>query len=392
MISSICSSCYRLAIAGASQTIQLVQENLPLVLSQATNQLVQLGLQDQRIGRIIGGVVLFTTSSHLFAKTVQVRYIQPKQNVNQHPHINRWRWTAVGLAAMITMAYGVSQVAAGVLEITSTPHDKFLVCHDNKHLQHPRLGIVDLTQATYHEVQLDPESELAHANDLESLNWLEDHQYIACESKGKCYQFDVDQQEDGSYVADLLRTFKLACPDQFYNIEGIILKQKEDLTEMCWSHRGGIYKGEEPWTRCGQLNLDEDIVTHHTEMRVEDPFGISHVLNRAISDHAYDSVSEKEYFIGTIDTEGSKGILATNDITYSILYTREQSLDVFLHRKIEAVYADTLNQILILATDNDNKLAGAEICTYRLETGDLKCETFRQGQEFGIGGLAPYRE
>lgn len=399
MISSISSSFYNFISVSANHTVSLVKECLPSVFSHVAHQLIKTSLQDQRIGKIVGGLTLFVSGSCLFVQSgipsqikscLKTNAIKQSTLVHHPSTVKRWGFASVGLCAM---AYGTYQIASGILELSSENNEKFLVCHDNKPSQDqqlPRFGIVDLTHAKYTEVHLYPDSELAHANDLESLQWVQDNQYIACESKGKCYQFTIDAQDNGSYVANSLKTFKLDCPNKFYNIEGFILKQNENQTDVCWSHRGGIYKGEEPWTRCGQLDLDQEIMTHHTETAVEDPFGIYNELNRATSDHACDS-SGKEFLIATIDTEGSKGIAAIKQAAYSILYTHEECIDIFMDRKFEALYVDLDKQKIILATDNDNETAGAEICTYSLQTRNLDCQMLREGQEYGIGGIAPFK-
>lgn len=272
--------------------------------------------------------------------------------------------------------------------------DLYLVVHDNKVKQEekighslPRLGIVNIQTGDYLDIVLDPNTPLAQANDLESLQWTSEG-YIACESKGRCYQFDLHYDREKGYIAQVVRLFLLPVPtDRFFNIEAIAIREGGMGPDLCWSHRGGIFAGEEPWTRCASLDLSTGEIGSFVESLIEDPFGTPNQLNRAISDHAIGPRSGQNYFIATIDTEGSEGIEGTSEDLYSILYTDNFGLHLFPKEKIEALFINDQESLAVLGTDNE--AAGSKVCQFSLESGFLSCVDVRKGEAFGIGGIAP---
>lgn len=393
-----------LVISTQNLSTHLLQTAMPVLVDTT----IQAGFQDSRIGKIVGGVGLIASGVSSIVgsgmpKMIKSWYQNVKlsepsiQNLTQESSSKkclRWGVAAVGLAAT---CYGVYNVALGIMELTSpeTNQDKlFLVCHDNKpKLEQklgrtlPRLAVVDSETGEYHEVHLN-NNPLSKAKDLESLKWIKQNEYLTCESKGTCFQFSVSKNGTSEYSATVLKQFKLAIPNKFYNIESIALKGPEN-SEICWSHRGGILAGEEPWTRCASLDLDKGQIGEFTEVQVEDPFGIPNNLNRAISDHAIGEKTGKDYFIATIDTEGSEGIDATKDQAYSFLYTKNSCLKFFPGEKVEALHINTDETFAIITTDNEDE--GSKICTFSLELDDLNCVNVLPGEEHGIGGIAPLK-
>lgn len=364
---------------------------------------VKAGLQDARIGKIVGGLSLaaFGISSMAGSgvpKSIKAWYYgEPSLQNEAESASKKCLHFGIALLGLTSACYGIYSASIGIMELThpEIPQNEFyLVSHDNKPKYEqklgrplPRIGVVNSETGEYHHVQLNG-NPLSKAKDLESLNWIRQNQYLACESGGNCYQFSVNQNEEG-YSAAVLNQFELPVPtDKFYNIEGVSLNGHENSV-ICWSHRGGIYQGEEPWIRCAPFDVDKGTVGEFTEMQVDDPFGIPNKLNRAISDQSIGPKTGMNYFVATIDTEGCEDIAATDDPAYSFLYTQESCLKLFPGEKVEGLYINEKETSAILATDNE--AAGSKICKYSLESGDLSCVDVLPGEEYGIGGIAPLR-
>ena len=270
--------------------------------------------------------------------------------------------------------------------------DLFLVCHDNKPkldleagYKLPRFGVVDVSTASYYPVRINEASPLQKTKDLESLAFVKKNRFIACQSNALCFYFEVEKQKN-DYLANFISEFKLPVPEnKFSNIEAITLLG----SKICWSHRGGIYAGEEPWTRCSLIDIETAIISPFVERKVIDPFGLSNPLNRAISDHAVGHLTGTDYFIGTIDTEGSEGIESTKDQAYSILYTKYKCLEKFVNTKIEALYINLDENGIIFATDSERVVS--RICSYDFALKIIKwCFNLPKGQEYGVGGIAAF--
>ncbi len=272
--------------------------------------------------------------------------------------------------------------------------DNFLVCHDYKSKDDakagyvlPRLGVIEAGK--YTEVSVLHDDPIRTAKDLESLTWLYDKRYLVCESSGKCFGVDV-AFKDGTYHAVTTQTMQLPVPakPRFYNIESISSRQtiaKDASAEFCYDHRGGIYAGEEPWTHCTTFNLMTGEIDENITFP-EDPFAISNPLNRAISDRAIGAITGETYFVATIDTEGSKGIAATDDEVYSFIYTKDQCIKHIPGDKVEGLHINRDETIATFTTDNDRP-GSEKICTFSLvtPTAEPQCSNIPHG----IGGLAP---
>lgn len=368
---------------------------------------IRFSPKDLRIGKIIDRVGLIVSAGKGVLKRVKSSD-QGSQSSSRKSAIPQTRELAqansskkalrlgaaiIGLTAIGYGIFSLVLAAKKLAHLRVNEDQLFLVSHDNKPSQEskgslPRLGVVNSQTGGYQEVLLNNNA-LSKAKDLESLKWVKQNEYLTCESAGHCFYFSINRNEKGEYLATILKQFKLHVPlDKFYNIEGVALKGAQN-SEICWSHRGGIFAGEEPWTRCASLDLDEGKVGGFSETAVDDPFAISNKLNRAISDHAIGQKTGKDYFIATIDTEGSEGIQATTDQAYSFLYTKDSCLKLFPGDKVEALHMNPDETCAIIATDNE--AAGSKICQYSLESGELSCVDIRAGQEYGIGGIAPLK-
>ncbi len=377
-----------------------IYENSKFIFPMVVDTAIKFGLQDQRIGRIVGGISLVACGLQLFrASGVKTDTLQSwlGTNENQDSKVNdsKKALKQLGIAAvgLSTTCFGIYNVAMGVAELI-TPASFYLVCHDNKPKNDiktghplPRLGVVNADSGEYIEVKIDENNPLRHSKDLESLVSQGGNKFITCESKGRCFNFELKQDKAG-LEAVYKSQFSLPVPsDRFYNIEGIALKNED--SKICWSHRGGIKEGEEPWTRCASIDMKTGDVGLFVEQQMEDPFAIKNRLNRAIADHAVGSKTGADYFIGTIDTEGSEGIEAVDEEPYSILYTNYQCLKRFLGEKMEALYINPEETQAVIATDNEE--AGSKICKYGLESGEFSCKDVRKGEEYAIGGIAPIK-
>jgi hypothetical protein len=335
---------------------------------------------------------------------VNVNHSTDITNISMIEKVPTWRSKVtsmmrygVATAGFVAAAIVVRALVLRVMENYSKKSEDtlYLVCHDNKPdfeqklgRPLPRLGVVDIETGKYSQVLLN-NSTLAKAKDLESLKWVKKNEYLTCESKGNCFHFSINKDQTGEYSATVHKEFKLPVPThKFYNIEGIALKGAEN-SEICWSHRGGIFAGEEPWTRCASFDLEKGEVGKFTEQQVDDPFGVPNRLNRAISDQAIGEKTGKDYFIATIDTEGSEGIAATEDAAYSFLYTKDECLKIFPGDKVEALHINAEETSAVIATDNE--AAGSKVCTVSLIQGDSKCVDVRAGEEYGVGGIAPLK-
>lgn len=272
--------------------------------------------------------------------------------------------------------------------------DIFLVSHDNKpkdevKIGHvlPRLSVVEGQERR--EVFIPEGDPIRKAKDLESLAHIGDANYLTCESSGRC--FDVTLSYDGEYKAKTNEITYLKVPPKpkFFNIESLSISLKNDddsKYEICYDHRGGVYAGEEPWTRCADFNNSRVGMGDYVETYPEDPFSVPNKLNRAIADRSIGPISGKEYFVATIDTEGSEGIDATDDEGYSFIYTKDECIKHIPRDKVEGLYISPDETTAIYTTDND-RLGAENFCKFSLlnPLASESCFTLDQG----IGGLAP---
>ncbi|NGX59602.1 MAG: hypothetical protein KR126chlam3_00755 [Chlamydiae bacterium] len=391
-------------ISGFSSLTDSVIQNLPNILPAIVSTAVKAGSQDPRIGKIVGGMGLIGSGVCLITASRVPKSLKSwlwnrtnsSYSVREAYAKTALQWGCAGVGIVAT-SYGIYNVAIGLMEIiypSMSDEDLYLVCHDNKpkHDQKaghilPRLGIVNSRNGEYTAIEVNKSNPLAQSKDLESLTWVKDNEYLVCESQGRCFHIGIEEGEEG-YSASVIKQFMLPVPEgRFYNIEAVAIRDQG--AKVCWSHRGGIYAGEEPWKRCGPIDLESGIVPSFSEEEVEDPFGILNKLNRAISDHAVGPKTGADYFMATIDTEGSEGIAATEDVAYSILYTNGQCLELFPGEMAEALSVSPDESTFTFATDNE--AAGSKICQYDLNKNSLHCSKIREGEEYGIGGIAPLR-
>lgn len=276
---------------------------------------------------------------------------------------------------------------------------KFLVIHDNKPKNDAqagrllaRVGIIDEKNG-YTPVKVEG-TPLEEAKDLESLIKKNSHEYLTCQSNGKCFEFGLEKDENNNPVTTVLNTFKLNTPKGKYtNIEGVALS-KTYAPEIFWSHRGDPNKfdtipieNQPRTTDVFKGNFDPKVQEYNANVAtsIATPFEKVRLELRAAADHIITS-DNTHLYVGAADPEET----GTTDFgLFSILHNdKGQSIYQLDGDKIEALYLDEKDHTLYLGSDNEG--AGARVCKLvmdSLRSMSHKCATILKGQEFGVSGM-----
>ncbi len=445
-------SCFQNLFSSVqSAALELPQAILPT----AVNSVVQAGLQDPRIGRIVGGVVLAGSGIQMMAASGIPAKLRAKLagRAEGNGSNSTWRWTAAAMG-LSAACYGIYSVVSGAIEcmvpeqlacqlprnpetvadkqpicfydrserpvcvsdrreietckagtvetcraipadqraiqlpVSPRPIEKnpfYLVVHDNKKPMQPRLAIVNAETGAYTKLELNQDSPLANAKDLESLQQIRGNEYLACESSGNCFHFALEKDGQEQYSAEIGGEIKLPLPSGKYsNIEGVALNPQK--REICWSHRGGSNPGEEAWTRCAPVDLEAHKVGDFVESSAENPFAKPGPFDRPIADAAFNPKTGRLAYVASIDTETPWTNPETKANTSSIVYDANGCLVNIPGHKVEGLYIHSDGE-MILGTDNED--AGSDICRYSSLSKTLKCVEVMKGQPYGISGIVP---
>lgn len=111
----------------ASFVSNTINQSLEVLVPVALDASLQLGLQDQKIAKVVSGIFISFSGLNLLRKTAfQGKPIsQPtNQNVN---HSSNWGTIGVGILAT---AYGTYNLVTGLMELYSSPEDKVYKAHE----------------------------------------------------------------------------------------------------------------------------------------------------------------------------------------------------------------------------------------------------------------------
>jgi hypothetical protein len=160
--------------------------------------------------------------------------------------------------------YGISGIALLAQRENQTD---FLVVHDNKKKDDPRLGVVmaKADKVDYRALRWPNEDNLPV--DLESISTVPDHpeQFVAVASDGALFALSVSEAN-----IRLLSHFVLPGLPPNTNIEGFTVQKLGDELVAAWAHRGaGPQKGILYW---GLLDLKQSQVSVVSKAEVGVPF------------------------------------------------------------------------------------------------------------------------
>lgn len=298
--------------------------------------------------------------------------------------------------------------------------DFFLVIHDNKKADTPRLSVVSLKDGQLHPVDImdsDLEKPLHAAKDLECLFMVpkevagqpKNHWYITMTSIGDAWMFKVSMYGD-SWIAHHVRPFKLLppahAPPGDTNCEGARAFVENGSLYLEYGSRGGSNEGKQimPW--CARMPLDLQAIDDGTfvcdpaqlEVTYWPPAIDGDPLVRQCADMgqaiglakygqmfaaAYDDEAHEVAFRSYI-MERLPGAKPGGVENYKPLYK-------IPHAKIEAIM-DLTREVGIFATDDEGK--GAYICVLHRYSG-LAWRVRVQPPEgadprlYGVSGISP---
>ena len=156
---------------------------------------------------------------------------------------------------------------------TTTSEDTYLVVHDNKKKNQPRVGLVTMLADSLYSGLSWPDKDLPI--DLEALTNIsgKKNQYIAMGSWGFCYWLTLDLSTNR---LNLIKEFRIPGSGPPLNLESLVLWLAVDSWYIAWAHRGSV---KEPsilfW---GSIDLFAEEVTIHKEDSI---FAVSYTHLRA---------------------------------------------------------------------------------------------------------------
>src|SRR5215217_5702477 len=136
--------------------------------------------------------------------------------------------------------------------------EQFVVVHDNKKPDEPRVGLVTLRRgkARYQKLRW-PRGTAPTPVDLESVSSVPDapHRFLALESSGRLFHL----RYEGGDAVEVLHVTRLPDVPQVANFEGFCVEKIDGRLIAAWAHRG---QGDEPavlfW---GTYDLPADTIT-----------------------------------------------------------------------------------------------------------------------------------
>lgn len=277
----------------------------------------------------------------------------------------------------------------------------YLVCHDHTRnhdeasgYKLPRLGIVNLATGGYETVSFAKEDPLYYSNDLEALTAFRGNEYLTCQSNGACYHFSLDSNSNG-YTAKTLNVIQLPIPmNTFVHIEGLTATYMgHNKFKICYDHRGGIYLGQNAWTRC--LSYEGMQVSNkYEETPVIAPFPVADPLHIAVADHALARQTGRSYFVGTVNMYALSqikylGIISSVNHSFSFIYTHESCIKYLDQEIVQALYVHDDETLALVATDDDRPDA-EKVCQFSLQNPEepMLCHKIPHG----MGGIASVRD
>lgn len=267
-------------------------------------------------------------------------------------------WKPVGSG----ITYGISGIALIEQQQTTA---SFLVVHDNKKPDEPRLGWLRVTkqEASYQQIKwLSRELPI----DLEAITPIPDqsNQFLALSSGGQLYHLQLNSDYQS---AKILKVFSLPPMPSRSNFEGLALQKVNQVIILAWAHRG---QDEEAgilyWSR---FDLDSySFVGPIQSTPLVTPLNMSNI--RQVSDLKVDSsgavfitsttdpgndgpFTSAFYLIGTfqVESQGENG-------EKSITFLSNQHMTPFIrldYHKVEAVeFLSGEYGGLVFGTDDEN--------------------------------------
>lgn len=292
----------------------------------------------------------------------------------------------------------------------------YLVVHDNKVDDAPRMSVIDIVDGCMYPVQVvDPG--LAGAKDLEALLIIDKEvagakwhaPYIAVTSIGDAWMFKVSRNND-VFVAHDVSYFKLVPPagleSDTMNCEGVRAFVDAGMLFIEWCNRGGFYDGVQlvPWV----ARMPLDLAAIASGYFVCDPAACEVSYLPAVIDGdatvrqgadlgqavgmakygqlvaaAYDDEATETYFRSYI-MEQLPGEGPDNVVNLKPLFK-------IYDCKIEGIM-DVTPDVSIYSTDDESK--GAFVCVFSRSTGlswrvDLTLPEGADPQHYGMSGISP---
>lgn len=124
----------------------VVNQGVPVIIPAALSTLIQVNLQDMRIGKIVGGIGWTLSGARLVAasgipKNLKSWYWDDNRDKSSNPKTLQWGTAAAGL--LIT-SYGIYNIATGILELTDLNDIKVCKPGDSKFSNKNNLNTCDI--------------------------------------------------------------------------------------------------------------------------------------------------------------------------------------------------------------------------------------------------------
>ncbi|MGM3307666.1 hypothetical protein ACSQ6I_17135 [Anabaena sp. WFMT] len=244
----------------------------------------------------------------------------------------------------------------------------FLIVHDNKKANQGRLAIISFqgkNQPKY--LPLNWQKNLQIPIDLEALTSIPDtnkSDFIAVNSQGKAYHFQLDTNKKNIYI---FKEFDLPEITKNSNFESFCLQKIDNQLIAVWGHRG---EGEQPakiyW---GKLNLTKYQINNVGSANFKVPFPGGNV--RHISDLKIDSGGI--VYITSANDSGDDGPFQSAVYIAGYLALRGDQIEWRQNQQLFSIYRDHYHKIegleflpgavggLIVGTDDENMGSSAYI-------------------------------